>query len=380
MPMATLPIDFRMPEIKRYKGVGCPRIHLRLYSTVMRALGLDEAQLLTLFPLSLSGTTQKCSDMSITRRELEFLRQRSEEPVFSFISRWREKAVEMIERPIERDQMCMFLRSLQPRFARHLIGMLAYLEDYGKVLLIPHILRERELLDHLRAMEACILRAFNIDDLVIIPTLDHYKYLGSHPHRRHQRTYSDLEMPLDRAFELLRATGFLVPLAPRLRRSTLSSHFRAHEFCVFHQRAGHRTDYCTSLRHTVQDLIDSGAYIEIRLLQLRFTMSDEIAPITLTTLYEMMADLTRRIERIELIFSEYPSSSREAPGVVMPLLPYLASPTSVTLGASHPRPCPYSLLQQHSSSITLATLTRSPSQLRDPPVITIPQERLHPRR
>ena len=66
-------------------------------------------------------------------------------------------------------------------------------------------------------------------------------------------------MPLDRAFELLRATGFLVPLAPRLRRSTLSSHFRAHEFCVFHQRAGHRTDYCTSLRHTVQDLIDSGA-------------------------------------------------------------------------------------------------------------------------
>ena len=90
-------------------------------------------------------------------------------------------------------------------------------------------------------------------------------------------------------------------------------------------------------------------------------MSDEIAPITLTTLYEMMADLTRRIERIELIFSEYPSSSREAPGVVMPLLPYLASPTSVTLGASHPRPRPYLMLQQHSSSITLATLTRSPS-------------------
>ena len=61
--------------------------------------------------------------MSITRRELEFLRQRSEEPVFSFISRWREKAVDMIERPIERDQMCMFLRSLQPRFSRHLIGV-----------------------------------------------------------------------------------------------------------------------------------------------------------------------------------------------------------------------------------------------------------------
>ncbi|KAJ9678891.1 hypothetical protein PVL29_020939 [Vitis rotundifolia] len=113
MPVVTLPVDFRMPEIKRYTGVGCPRIHLRLYNTVMRALGLDEAQLLTLFPLSLSGTTQRWyaslessrrrtwedlaqeflrqyslgSDTSVTRRELDFLRQRSDEHVSSFISR-----------------------------------------------------------------------------------------------------------------------------------------------------------------------------------------------------------------------------------------------------------------------------------------------------
>ena len=59
MPVATLLVDFRRPEIERYTGVGCPRIHLRLYNTVMRALGLDEALLLTLFPLSLSGITQR---------------------------------------------------------------------------------------------------------------------------------------------------------------------------------------------------------------------------------------------------------------------------------------------------------------------------------
>ena len=59
MPMDTLLVSFRMPEIERYTGVGCPCIHLRLYSTIMRALGLDEAQLLTLFPLSLSDTTQR---------------------------------------------------------------------------------------------------------------------------------------------------------------------------------------------------------------------------------------------------------------------------------------------------------------------------------
>ena len=80
----------------------------------------------------------------------------------------------------------------------------------------------------------------------------------SRPHRRRQRTYSDLGMPLDRAFERLIATSLLALLAPRPPPSTLPPRFRAHEFCAFHQMAGHRTDYCASLRHTIHDLIDSG--------------------------------------------------------------------------------------------------------------------------
>ncbi|KAL6323949.1 hypothetical protein AAG906_006219 [Vitis piasezkii] len=93
-------------------------------------------------------------------------------------------------------------------------------------------------------------------------------------------------------------------------------------------------------------------------------MSDEITPITLTTLYEMMMDLTRRVERIELILSEHPSSSRGAPGVAMPSLPHLTPSMFATLGASHPRPRPHPVLQQHSASLLLATSTRPPSGLR----------------
>ena len=44
-----------MLDIERYTGVGCLYIHLRLYSIVMRAHGLDESQMITMFPLSLSG-------------------------------------------------------------------------------------------------------------------------------------------------------------------------------------------------------------------------------------------------------------------------------------------------------------------------------------
>ena len=58
-PMASLLAKFRMPNIERYMGIGCPRIHLGLYSTIMRAHELDESQMIKLFPMSLSGITQR---------------------------------------------------------------------------------------------------------------------------------------------------------------------------------------------------------------------------------------------------------------------------------------------------------------------------------
>ena len=60
--------------------------------------------------------------IDVSRRELEALRQRSEESVTSFISRWREKISQIIDRPLEKDQINMIMRSLQPRFAGHLMG------------------------------------------------------------------------------------------------------------------------------------------------------------------------------------------------------------------------------------------------------------------
>ncbi|RVW96989.1 hypothetical protein CK203_032300 [Vitis vinifera] len=313
---------------------------------VMRALGLDEAQLLTLFPLSLSGLTQRwyaslessrrrtwedlaqeflrqysfSGDTSVTHRELESLRQGSDESVSSFISRWRERAAEMIERPTERDQMSMFLRSLHPRFARHLTGVpfhdfrslvqaLFDVEDgisrglWSDIIPSPDTKEKRVVgssesyggvcsadFQHRRPGYHPYARSLQIPRSDF-PPLQHrhphpvQQYPSTHPHavtvrpsfqfqrpqtgiprheqsrphRRRQRTYSDLGMPLDRAFERLRSTGVLVPLASRPLPSTLPPRFHAHEFCAFHQMAGHRTDYCASLRHTIQDLIDSGA-------------------------------------------------------------------------------------------------------------------------
>nr|CAN78756.1 hypothetical protein VITISV_001762 [Vitis vinifera] len=387
VPVATLPVGFRMPDIERYTGVGCPRIHLRLYSTVMRALGLDEAQLLTLFPLSLSGMTQRWyASLETSRRRTwedlaqEFLRQYSFSGDTSVthdgISRglWSD----IIPSPdTEGESVVGSSKSYGDVCSADFQHRRPGYHSYVRSLQIPR--SDFPPLQHHHPHPVQQYPSTHPHAVTVRPSFQFQRpqtsiprHEQSRPHRRHQMTYSDLGMPLDRAFERLRSTGFLVPLAPRPLPSTLPPRFRAHEFCAFHQMAGHRTDYCASLRHTIQDLIDSGV--------LRFTMSDEITPITLTTLYEMMMDLTRRVERIELILSEHPSSSRGAPGVAMPSLPHLTSPTFVTLGASHPRPRSHSVLQQHSSSISLATSTRPPPQFQGPPVITVPHERLHPRR
>ena len=60
LPIVALSVEFRMPNIKRYTGIGCPRIHLHLSSVVIRGHRLDETQMIMLLPLSLSGAAQSC--------------------------------------------------------------------------------------------------------------------------------------------------------------------------------------------------------------------------------------------------------------------------------------------------------------------------------
>ena len=84
LPVAALPVEFRMPDIERYTGIGCPRIHLQLYNAVMCGHRLDEAQMIMLFPLSLSGAAQRWfASLDPSRRRTwadlgqEFIRQYS---------------------------------------------------------------------------------------------------------------------------------------------------------------------------------------------------------------------------------------------------------------------------------------------------------------
>ena len=56
--LTLFPPKFQMLDMEQHTGRGCPRTHLRIYSQLMRGMGLDEARLIMLFPLSLSSVAQ----------------------------------------------------------------------------------------------------------------------------------------------------------------------------------------------------------------------------------------------------------------------------------------------------------------------------------
>ncbi|RVW95509.1 hypothetical protein CK203_028729 [Vitis vinifera] len=339
IPAASLPAKFRMPDIERYSGIGCPKIHLRLYSTVMRAHGIDDAQLVALFPMSLSGAAQRwfasvepsrlrtwedvarefltqfafSADIDVSRRELEATRQRPEESISSFVTRWRAKVAGMVDRPKEQDQIDMVFRNLQPRFARRLVGIpfqdlrslvqaafsveeaiarglwtdtTSSPDSKGKKLIGPlgrsgevgAISYQHRRPAHHSAYRPPTVRApFSLPQYQYQPDYVQEPYIAqtsmqprpSHPRaathppprpyaQRPARQFTPLGMTLTRAFEKLRDAGVIVPLAPRPLPHPIPPHFRSHEHCLYHRIPGHDTERCSALHHAIQDLIDSG--------------------------------------------------------------------------------------------------------------------------
>ena len=85
----------------------------------------------------------------------------------------------------------------------------------------------------------------------------HHQYRVPPPPRP-VRQFTQLGMPLSRAFQRLVEGGLIAPLPPRPPLQPTPPGFRTDLHCAYHQRAGHDTDSYSALRHAIQDLIDQG--------------------------------------------------------------------------------------------------------------------------
>ncbi|KAL6348492.1 hypothetical protein AAG906_008947 [Vitis piasezkii] len=317
--------EFRMPDIKCYMGLVIPTFHLRLYSIVMRSHGIDDAvggplSHVTRWSdrdglLQLSLETPHREDVAHEFRldslsvpilmyldELEATRQRPDESISSFVTRWRAKVVGMIDRPKEQDQIDMVLRNLQSRFARCLVGIpfqdLKSLvqaafsveeaiarglwtdttpspDSKGKKPIGPFS-KSGEVgaisYQHRRPAHHSLYRPPIVTTHFPHPQyqyqLDYVQepYIAqtsmqprpSHPRATTHPPPRFMHKGLRDTFEKLRDGGLIVPLAPRPLPHPIPPHFRSHEHCLYHQIQGHDTERCSTLHHVIQDLIDSG--------------------------------------------------------------------------------------------------------------------------
>ena len=85
----------------------------------------------------------------------------------------------------------------------------------------------------------------------------HQKYRAPPPPRP-ARQFTQLEVPLSRAFQRLVEGGLIVPLPPRPPPQPTPPGFKTDLHGAYHQRVGHDTDSYAALRHAIQDLIDQG--------------------------------------------------------------------------------------------------------------------------
>ncbi|RVW20185.1 hypothetical protein CK203_115191 [Vitis vinifera] len=247
IPAASLPAKFRMPDIERYSGIGCPKIHLRLYSTVMRAHGIDDAQLVALFPMSLSGAAQRCADIDVSRRELEATRQRSD---------WRAKDLR---------SLVQAAFSVEEAIARGLWTNTTPSPDSKGKKLIGPFGRSREVgvisYQHRRPAHHSLYRPPTVRAHFPHPQYQYQPGYAQEPYIA--QTSMQPRPPHPRAtthpaFEKLKDAGVIVPLAPRPLPHPIPYHFHSHEHCLYHHIPGHDTEHCSALHHAIQDLIDSG--------------------------------------------------------------------------------------------------------------------------
>ncbi|XP_034708924.1 uncharacterized protein LOC117931969 [Vitis riparia] len=280
IPAASLPAKFRMPDIERYSGIGCPKIHLRLFSTVMRAHGIDDAQLVALFPMSLSGAAQRwfasvepsrlrtwgdvahefltqftfSADIDVSRRELEATRQRFARRLVGVPFQDLRSLVQAtfsVEEAIARGLWTDVTPSPDSK-GKKPIGSFGRSREVGAI-----SYQYRRPAHHSPYRPPPVGAPFSLPQYQYQLDYAQEPYIAQtnmQPRPPHPRAATH---PPPRPYAQ-RDAGVIVPLAPRPLPHPIPPHFRSHEHCLYHQIPGHDTERCSALHHAIQDLIDSG--------------------------------------------------------------------------------------------------------------------------
>ena len=125
-----------------------PKSHLKMYMRAMQPLGATEEMLAQMFQNTLTGAAlgwflnvednrarnweEICREfhnqykynieVDVTRRDLDTTKQELKESFSTFITKWRSKATQMMNRPNEEEQLTMVVKNLLPIYHKYLFA------------------------------------------------------------------------------------------------------------------------------------------------------------------------------------------------------------------------------------------------------------------
>ena len=147
-PDVSLPPKFKMPVLDKFDGTGFPKSHMKMYMRAMQPSKATKEILAQMFRNTLTGAALKwflnvedtrtrnwedicrkfynqCKyniEVDVTKRDLETTKQDPKESSSTFITKWRAKAIQMITRPSEEEQIQMVVKNLLYIFHKHLFS------------------------------------------------------------------------------------------------------------------------------------------------------------------------------------------------------------------------------------------------------------------
>ena len=291
-PNARLSPKFKMPTLDKFDGTSYPKSHLKMYMRAMQPSGTTKEVLAQMFQITLIGVTLRwflnlndarvrswediCREfhnqykynmeVDITRRDLKTTKQEPKESFSTFITKWRAKAAQMMNRPSEEEQLAMVMKNLLPVYHKYLFSQ--YFPNF-KALIAPRTQIEDAInngtiknddLPRFKKNVGSNSKAVEISNIhkndphqLIAPITPMQVLQGP----RSRREFHELYMPISQVFDKLKVKGLLKSLDPRPIPNPLPLKFDVNKRCAYHQGPSHDIDCCFALCHTIQDLTDN---------------------------------------------------------------------------------------------------------------------------
>ncbi|XP_077242623.1 uncharacterized protein LOC143883155 [Tasmannia lanceolata] len=213
----TLPPRFKVPDMDKYDGTGCPRSHLMSVLPLLQQHGLSPDQVALLFPRSLVGVAKKWF-LSLKSEEIRTL----EDIANRFVEQFSMEEGIDIE-----DALAKGLRSRVPSDGR----------EGKRPVMAP---KEIHNVNYVRPPPPRVVTE------VRRPTME----------QKPLRHFDPLPYSLSVALKkLLKDKKIKLPdIKPP--PNPLPRSWREDQFCDYHRNTGHITDRCLALKHQIQNMID----------------------------------------------------------------------------------------------------------------------------